>query len=103
VYGVAIHSLNFSVRRPTVVARDILELSSVVPPSGRAWVVAHADSARTAERDAPVQHLEFEEVARAPYLKLQFGRTVLGEGPPTADIVLFTLSRRPEAASGAGR
>src|SRR5205814_8371316 len=70
VFGTAIQSLNYYARRETSTAKTPVEVTALVPPGRRAFVLASEDALEDLRANAP--GLRLTEVDRAPYFKFQF-------------------------------
>jgi hypothetical protein len=100
LYRVAIHSLNFYLGRATSVASTPAEVEEAARGAPRVFVVLRED--RAPELLAGATSLAFEEVARGPYLTLQFSSVILGRGRVTRDLVLLEGRPRDAAPRGPG-
>jgi hypothetical protein len=91
IYRAPIHSLMFYLGRRTEVARDGDEFRRHMGDAPHAFVLVLEKRLPALRRDVP--ECTFRELARGPELRLNFRRSVLGQGPSSRDLLLVGASR----------
>ena len=94
IYRAPIHSLMFYLGRATEVARDGEEFRRHMGDAEHGFVLV-LEKRLSALREAAPGYT-FRELARGPELRMNFRRSVLGQGPSSRDLLLVGASRSGE-------